>query len=44
MINNAETHDSLYKLADTLVFETNKIISHAKTTEEDLRIGFEKLL
>ncbi len=34
---------SLPKLADRLVLETDKILREAKT-EEDLRIGFEKLL
>jgi methylase of polypeptide subunit release factors len=36
-------HDSLIKLADSLVSETRKLLREAKT-EEDLRIGFEKLL
>jgi type I restriction-modification system DNA methylase subunit len=36
-------HDSLPKLADNLVSETKKIL-HETKTEEDLRIGFEKLL
>jgi hypothetical protein len=35
--------DSLQKLADNLVIETRKLLHYAKT-EEDLRIGFEKLL
>jgi type I restriction-modification system DNA methylase subunit len=41
-LHNA-THDSLSKLADSLVLKTKKILCEAKT-EEDLRIGFEKLL
>lgn len=36
-------HDSLPKLADSLVSGIKKILHEAKT-EEDLRIGFEKLL
>ncbi|MBU1626092.1 N-6 DNA methylase, partial [bacterium] len=44
MNKNSDPNNSLYKLADNLVFETKKIISHDKPTEEDLRIGFEKLL
>jgi type I restriction-modification system DNA methylase subunit len=40
--NNAN-NDSLIKLADSLVSETKRILREAKT-EEDLRIGFEKLL
>ncbi|MEO0238761.1 MAG: N-6 DNA methylase [candidate division WOR-3 bacterium] len=36
-------HDSLIKLADSLVSETRNLLREAKT-EEDLRIGFEKLL
>jgi len=35
--------NSLYKLADNLVLNTN-ILFHKANTEEDLRIGFEKLL
>jgi type I restriction-modification system DNA methylase subunit len=41
-LSNAN-HDSLPKLADNLVSETKKIL-HETKTEEDLRIGFEKLL
>ena len=36
-------HDSLPKLADSLVSGTKNLLREAKT-EEDLRIGFEKLL
>jgi type I restriction-modification system DNA methylase subunit len=36
-------YDSLTKLADHLVLETKNLLREAKT-EEDLRIGFEKLL
>ncbi|MCD6470940.1 N-6 DNA methylase, partial [bacterium] len=36
-------HDSLLRLADSLVSGTKKLLREAKT-EEDLRIGFEKLL
>ncbi|NPV13311.1 N-6 DNA methylase [candidate division WOR-3 bacterium] len=36
-------HDSLIQLADRLVKETKVLLQYAKT-EEDLRIGFEKLL
>jgi hypothetical protein len=36
-------HDSLTNLADSLVAETRNLLREAKT-EEDLRIGFEKLL
>ena len=36
-------HDSLFQLADSLVSGTKKLLREAKT-EEDLRIGFEKLL
>ena len=36
-------HDSLMNLADSLVAETGNLLREAKT-EEDLRIGFEKLL
>jgi len=36
-------HDSLLQLADSLVSGTKKLLREAKT-EEDLRIGFEKLL
>jgi hypothetical protein len=35
--------DSLLKLADKLVLNTQKLLCQDKT-EEDLRIGFEKLL
>ena len=35
--------DSLFKLADNLVICTQKLLRQTKT-EEDLRIGFEKLL
>lgn len=38
-----ETQNSIYKLADSLVLNTNKLLRSAKT-EEDLRIGFEKLI
>jgi len=40
---NIESHDSLPKLADSLVSETKNLLREAKT-EEDLRVGFEKLL
>ena len=40
---NSETKDSLPKLADNLVSGTKNLLREAKT-EEDLRIGFEKLL
>ena len=44
MSNNiSKLEKSLPKLADRLVLETGKILREAKT-EEDLRIGFEKLL
>ncbi|MEO0022099.1 MAG: N-6 DNA methylase [candidate division WOR-3 bacterium] len=36
-------HDSLLRLADSLVLGTKKLLHEART-EEDLRIGFEKLL
>ncbi|MCX8070439.1 MAG: N-6 DNA methylase [Thermodesulfovibrionales bacterium] len=42
LLNNIN-QNYLPKLADSLVFETKKILSEAKT-EEDLKIGFEKLL
>ncbi|MBN1639497.1 MAG: N-6 DNA methylase [Ignavibacteriales bacterium] len=44
-MNNAENISelSLYKLSDTLFSKTNNILRTAKT-EEDLRIGFEKIL
>jgi len=35
--------DSIKKLADNLVIETQRIVRHSKT-EEELRIGFEKIL
>jgi len=35
--------DSLFNLADNLVADTERLLGHSKT-EEDLRIGFEKLL
>ncbi len=38
-----ENNNSLQQLADNLVSETGKLLLKAKT-EEDLRIGFEKLL
>lgn len=40
---NPRIEDSLLELSDSLVAETNKLLQTAKT-EEDLRIGFEKLL
>ena len=40
---NQSNRDSLLKLADHLVVDTQKILRTA-ATEEDLRIGFEKLL
>lgn len=40
---NQDIENSLFKLADNLVGETNQLLRHAKT-EEDLRIGFEKVL
>ena len=49
MINNQtkspslESRYSLHMLADSLVLNTNKLLNKVKT-EEDLRIGFEKLL
>lgn len=36
-------NDSLFKLADVLVVETKQLLRHIKT-EEDLKIGFEKIL
>ncbi len=39
----AETQDSLPKLADNLVSGTKSLLREVKT-EEDLKIGFEKLL
>ncbi|MEW6686385.1 MAG: N-6 DNA methylase [Candidatus Edwardsbacteria bacterium] len=39
----SENQDSLFKLADNLAAETKKLVRQTKT-EEDLRIGFEKLL
>ena len=41
--NKDENQKSLPKLADNLVFETKDLLREAET-EEDLRIGFEKLL
>ena len=38
-----ESHNSLYKLASSLVLDTKKLL-HTTKTEEDLRVGFEKLL
>lgn len=43
LAKNQVDPNSLIKLADTLVVETKKLLHHIKT-EEDLRIGFEKLL
>jgi len=40
---NLDNHDSLPKLADNLISSTKNLLREAKT-EEDLRIGFEKLL
>lgn len=40
---NFWVEDSLFNLADNLVSDTENLLSHAKT-EEDLKIGFEKLL
>jgi len=42
-INNLRIENSIYKLADSLVLGTTKLL-HKTKTEEDLRIGFEKLL
>jgi hypothetical protein len=42
-IPDLESQNSLYKLADGLIFSTRKLL-HKTKTEEDLRIGFEKLL
>ncbi|HRD22802.1 MAG TPA: N-6 DNA methylase [Candidatus Hydrothermia bacterium] len=41
--NKVANHNSLPKLADSLVSKTKNLLREAKT-EEDLRIGFEKLL
>ncbi len=41
--SNPYNQDSLPKLADNLVSGTKNLLREAKT-EEDLRIGFEKLL
>jgi type I restriction-modification system DNA methylase subunit len=43
MSNSLKTQESLFILADNLVLSTKKLLYNAKT-EEDLRIGFEKLL
>jgi len=40
---STEIENSLFKLADNLVAETEKLLRHAKT-EEELKIGFEKFL
>jgi len=42
-IKNLEAKSSIYKLADNLISGTTKLL-HKTKTEEDLRIGFEKLL
>lgn len=43
LVNNSESVISLRKIADSLVSFTQKLMRTAKT-EEDLRIGFEKIL
>lgn len=42
-IKNLEPKSSIYKLSDSLISGTAKLL-HRTKTEEDLRIGFEKLL
>lgn len=42
-IKNLEAKNSIHKLADNLISGTAKLL-HQTKTEEDLRIGFEKLL
>jgi len=42
-IESSEAKNSLYELADSLISGTTKLLHQIKT-EEDLRIGFEKLL
>jgi len=43
MEGGLKTNISLYDLADGLVRQTKSLLERAKT-EEDLRVGFEKLL
>ena len=42
-IKNLEAKSSIHKLADNLISGTKKFLGQART-EEDLKVGFEKLL